>query len=144
MHPDTIARVQQSWALVQPIAPQAADLFYQNLFEAHPGLRRLFRSDMQTQGAKLMRMIGVAVGKLGDLDHLIPVLASLGQAHAGYGVVPAHYDMVGNALLKTLSQGLGEAFTPEVERAWAEVYGVVAHTMCEAQSRVHTEAEVPA
>lgn len=131
MHPNTIARVQQSWSLVQPIAPQAAALFYQNLFEANPGLRGLFRSNMEEQGAKLMRMIGVAVSKLTDLDHLIPVLASLGQAHAGYGVKPAHYDMVGSALLKTLSQGLGEAFTPEVERAWAEVYGVVSSTMRE-------------
>lgn len=136
MHPVTIARVQQSWTLVQPIARDAAALFYRNLFEANPGLRGLFRSNMEEQGAKLMRMIGVAVSKLTDLDTLIPVLASLGQAHAGYGVMPAHYDMVGQALLKTLSQGLGEAFTPEVERAWAEVYGVVASTMCEGAAAI--------
>lgn len=142
----TVTRVQQSWALVQPIAREAAALFYQNLFDAHPGLRRLFRSDMEQQGAKLMFMIGAAVRQLDDVDTLLPVLAGLGRRHGSYGVMPAHYDMVGQALLKTLSQGLGDAFTPEVERAWAEVYGVIASTMIEASAEATTEANaaVPA
>ena len=62
MHPTTVSRVQQSWALVQPIAPQAAALFYQNLFSADPSLKPLFKGDMHEQGKKLMQMIGAAVG----------------------------------------------------------------------------------
>lgn len=46
-----------------------------------------------------------------------------------YGVQPQHYDTVGAALLLTLEQGLGAAFTPEVKQAWATVYGVLASTM---------------
>jgi hemoglobin-like flavoprotein len=46
-----------------------------------------------------------------------------------YGVVDSHYDTVGAALLWTLKQGLGEAFTPQVEQAWAEVYQTLASTM---------------
>jgi hemoglobin-like flavoprotein len=36
---------------------------------------------------------------------------------------------VADALLWTLSQGLGDDFTPEVEQAWVEVYTVLAETM---------------
>lgn len=132
MSPDTVSLVQRSWTQVAAIAPQAAALFYQNLFTADPSLKPLFKGDMQAQGAKLMQMIGAAVGKLTDLDTLVPILQALGRRHADYGVQDAHYDTVGAALLLTLSQGLGEAFTPAVRAAWAEVYGVMAQVMKDA------------
>jgi hemoglobin-like flavoprotein len=128
----TIQLVRDSFDLVEPIAPQAAALFYANLFAADPSVKPLFRGDMVQQGERLMTMIGLAVAKLDDLDVLIPALQGLGQRHAGYGVRDAHYDSVGSALLKTLQQGLGVAFTDEVEAAWVEVYGVMASTMKEA------------
>ena len=131
MRKHTIELVQQSWAQVLPITPQAAELFYGNLFVQDPTLIPLFRGNMRVQGQKLMAMIGAAVGKLDDLDSLVPVLQGLGQRHNGYGVQAKHYDTVGAALLKTLEQGLGDAFTPEVRTAWTEVYALVAQTMQE-------------
>ena len=132
MNTQTITLVQESWAKVAAIAPQAAALFYQNLFEADATLRPLFTGDMTQQGAKLMQMIGLAVSKLTDLDVLVPVLQSLGKRHVAYGVVDTHYATVGAALLKTLEQGLGIAFTLEVKEAWTTVYGVMANVMIEA------------
>jgi methyl-accepting chemotaxis protein len=129
MKPETIHQVQSSWAQVQPIAHVAGPLFYRNLFEADPSLRPLFRGDTDAQAARLMQMIGVAVSRLDDLPALVPVLKQLGQRHQGYGVRPAHYDTVGNALLATLEQGLGPAFTPAVRTAWTTVYGVMAEVM---------------
>lgn len=127
-----IRLVRDSFALVQPIATQAAALFYDHLFVADPSLRALFRGDMVNQGERLMTMIGGAVRLLDKPDALMPVLRSLGARHVGYGVVEAHYATVGGALLLTLEQGLGEAFTPEVRAAWTEMYGVVSSTMIEA------------
>ena len=132
MNDHTISLVRESFDLVEPIAPQAAALFYANLFEADPSLQRLFSGDMEAQGARLMQMIGVAVAKLDAPEVLMPALRQLGARHAGYGVVDAHYDTVGGALLKTLRQGLGAAWTPEVESAWIDVYGVLAATMKDA------------
>ncbi|MFZ6659009.1 globin family protein [Undibacterium sp. TJN19] len=129
MNQTTIALVQDSWKQVASIAPQAAALFYQNLFDADPALKSLFRGDMTEQGKKLMQMIGAAVGKLNDLDTLVPVLQNLAQRHDGYGVKESHYQTVGAALLKTLGQGLGERFTVEVKDAWTTVYGVMSSVM---------------
>ena len=134
MQAQTISLVQSTWKQVAAIAPQAAALFYSNLFEADPSLKPLFKGDMEEQGKKLMQMIGAAVGKLDDLPTLVPILQNMGRRHVGYGVKPEHYDTVGGALLKTLQQGLGEAFTPEVKAAWAEVYGVMAKVMIEASA----------
>ena len=38
--------VQESFALVAPIADDAAALFYRRLFEIDPSLQRMFRGDM--------------------------------------------------------------------------------------------------
>jgi hemoglobin-like flavoprotein len=84
------------------------------------------------QGERLMSMIGAAVALLERPHALLPVLRSLGARHAGYGVRDEHYASVGTALLKTLEQGLGEAFTPDVRAAWTVLYGVVSRTMMEA------------
>lgn len=125
-----IELVQSSFRLVAPIAVQAAALFYGRLFEIDPSTRALFRTtDLEEQGRKLMAAIGMVAASLRSMERIMPTLATLGAKHAGYGVTPAHYDTVGAALLWTLRQGLGEAFTPEVEEAWAAAYGAVAQAM---------------
>ena len=62
---------------------------------------------------------------------LQPVLHKLGARHTGYGRAGCALRDVGSALLKTLEQGLGEAFTADVRLAWAELYGVISRTMLE-------------
>lgn len=121
--------VQSSFALVVPIAAQAADLFYDRLFQIDSGLRPLFKGDLAEQKKKLMQMLAAAVRGLDDLDALVPVVRDLGARHGGYGVKEEHYDTVATALLWTLEQGLGKAFTPETRDAWIEVYGILAATM---------------
>lgn len=129
MNPDTIVLVQRSWHCVQPNAASAAAIFYARLFALDPALESLFHADMAAQGEKLMRMIGTAVSRLDDLPALVPVLQSLGQRHGGYGVTPAHYAVVGAALLGTLHEALGEAFDMRTRSAWQAVYGLIADTM---------------
>ena len=84
---------------------------------------------MAAQRVALMQMLTVAVRGLNNLDAIVPAVQALGKRHAGYDVKQEHYATVGAALLWTLGQGLGEAFTPEVEAAWTEVYGILAATM---------------
>jgi len=129
MTPEQIKLVKSSWAQVVPIADTAAKLFYGKLFELDPALKPLFKGDMTEQGKKLMRMVGTAVNGLDQLDQIVPAVKNLGVRHVAYGVNDAHYDTVGTALLWTLGQGLGDAFTPDVETAWATVYGLLAGTM---------------
>jgi hemoglobin-like flavoprotein len=128
----TIALVKESFDLVDPIAPRAAALFYENLFEADPTLRPLFKGDMVDQGNKLIQMVELAVSTLGNPGALTPALQGLGRRHADFGVQDRHYETFGLALINTLRPCLGVAFTPDVEEAWVEVYGELAGTMKEA------------
>lgn len=130
--------VQSSFAQVVPIAARAADLFYTRLFELDPELRPLFKSDMTEQKKKLMQMLAAAVKGLDDLDALVPVVEDLGVRHNEYGVQDSHYDTVGGALLWTLEQGLGDAFTVPTREAWIEVYGILSTTMKDAARKMST------
>ena len=127
-HRDKIL-VQETFALIEPIAETAAELFYNRLFELDPSLRDLFSGDMKEQGRKRMSMLKLAVKGLDNLEKLVPVVQKLGRSHADYGVQAPHYATVAEALLWTLEQGLGEAFTPEVKVAWTNVYTLLAETM---------------
>jgi len=130
MTPHQIDLVQRSFAKVKPIAATAAELFYNRLFSIDPGLKPMFKSgDMNKQGQMLMSMIGAAVAGLRNLETLAPVVRQLGARHVGYGVQNKHYAVVGGALLWTLEQGLGDAFTPEVREAWTEAYELLSEVM---------------
>ena len=126
--------IQDTWAQVVPIADQAAAIFYQRLFEIDPSTRALFNTtDMVQQRKKLVQILSVAVSSLDNLGALRNTVEALGHRHAGYGVKDAHYDSVGEALLWTLEQGLGAAWTPEAAVAWKEVYGLLSSIMRNAQ-----------
>lgn len=131
-----IKLVQDSFAKVAPIADTAASLFYDRLFEIAPQVRPMFKADLTEQGAKLMKTLGIAVNSLTNLEGLVPVIENLAVKHVEYGVKDEHYQPVGEALIWTLEQGLGDAFTEETKEAWVAVYTLVADTMIAATKKV--------
>jgi hemoglobin-like flavoprotein len=104
--------------------------FYDHLFVIDAGAARLFTGvDMSVQQWKLAQTLGVVVQALDDLDRLLPAVATLGRRHARYGVLPHHFDSVGEALLQAFVETLGRQFTPAVRAAWMEAYSLVATEM---------------
>lgn len=134
LHPDQKQIIRHTFAQIAPIASLAGALFYSRLFELAPQTQPLFRyplgtAGMARQSTKLMETLAVAVAHLDSLDRLSPALAELARRHVAYGAEPEHYEAVGAALLWTLEQGLGHAYTPEVAAAWGALYGAIADTM---------------
>src|SRR5215218_11386094 len=111
MTPAQVQLVQQSITKVMPISDQAADLFYDRLFTIAPELRSLFPQDLSQQKKKLMQMLATAVANLHQVQNILPAVEALGRRHAGYGVTDKDYEIVREALLWTLEQGLGNDFT---------------------------------
>lgn len=121
--------IRRSFDEIAPVAEHAAALFYRTLFEQSPELRPLFRGDLGSQGRRLMEMIGAAVRLLDHPQSLLPVLAQLGTRHAGYGVQPGDYRKVGQALITTLAEALGDDFDDATREAWSAMYALVSTTM---------------
>lgn len=130
MTPAQKETLRETWQNVVPIADTAAAMFYDRLFEIDPTLRRLFGgTDMAGQREKLVEALSLVLENLDDLEALIPTLEDLGSRHVAYGVKTGHYETVGEALLWTLEQGLGETWSPTAADAWALAYGFVAGAM---------------
>ena len=96
---------------------------------SRPQVRPLFPADLKEQKRKLMAMLGTAVTNLHQVEKIVPAVQDLGRRHAGYGVTAEHYKPVGEALIWTLRQGLGDGFTPALEGAWVEAYTTLAGVM---------------
>jgi hemoglobin-like flavoprotein len=136
MSPEQQALVRESWRQFQPTLRWVGGHFYDRLFELDPQLRQLFAgTDLQALETKLMQMFDEIVRALDQPSELVGQVAALGRRHVQYGAKDADYESVGAALLWTLEQGLGEAFTPEVREAWSEAYLVVATVMRRAAAR---------
>lgn len=140
MTPQQKELVKKTWVMVVPISEKAAELFYGRLFELEPSYKAMFTGDMTEQGKKLMKTINIAVEALDDVEPLIPTLKQMGADHAGYGVKERDYNVVGAALLWTLEQGLGDAYTDEVKNAWGAVYEVLANVMKEGAAEAEQAA----
>jgi hemoglobin-like flavoprotein len=130
MSPDQKQIVQSTWEQVVPMADAAADMFYDRLFKIDTTTRKLFKAtDMADQRKKLVRVMSSAIRGLDNIDALASSLEDLGRRHVGYGVTDEHYDSVGVALMWTLEQGLGRAWTPTVASAWADAYALLSGVM---------------
>ncbi len=129
MTSEQVNLVQQSFAKVAPISEQAAVLFYDRLFEVAPSVKSMFPADMSEQRKKLMATLAAVVNGLGDLGSILPAASALAKRHVAYGAKPAHYPVVGSALLWTLEKGLGDGWTPEVAEAWTAAYGTLSGYM---------------
>ena len=136
MTPERERLIRESWAQFQPHAGPAAAKFYAHLFDLDPVSERLFATtNMVAQGRKLMQMLEEIVRVLDQPESLVGQVADLGRRHVGYGVRDADYESVGAALLWTLEEALGPAFTPEVRDAGSEAYLLLASVMRRAAAR---------
>ena len=134
MDPARQELVQTTFARLAVMPEVAGALFYERLFTVNPGFRPMFKHDMRIQGVKLMTMLAMIVYNLHRPGDVLPAIRDLGQRHVGYGVKPADYDALQDALLWTLEQVLAEDFTPAVRDAWAVCYQELAGEMKAAAS----------
>ncbi|MDJ0330262.1 NO-inducible flavohemoprotein [Planococcus sp. S3-L1] len=103
--------------------------FYENLFVAHPELLNIFNQANQAQGrqqAALANAVHAAAVNIDNLEEILPAVVQIAHKHVSVGVLPEHYPIVGEYLLKAMKEVLGDAATDDILEAWAEAYGVIA------------------
>ena len=127
--PSQIASVQNSWLTISTQRDEVALLFYDNLFDLAPHLKRLLTSGLPTQRDKFIEMLDHAVNALSRLDSIEEDLYKLGERHSEYGIDEAHFDTAAIALLTTLEQVLTDDFDEPLKEAWARAYWILAGVM---------------
>ena len=126
--------VKESFEKIRPAAQAAGELFYHNLFEIAPQARALFKTPIPEQAGKLMYTLSYVVTHLHTPETIIDDVRRLALRHQQYGARPEHYEIVGAALIKTLSQGLAGIWNNQLEEAWKMAYSMIANAMMGASS----------
>jgi len=135
------ALLRESFNLVTPRKEEFSRHFYALLFEQYPQTRQLFPSTengMHRQEASLMATLAVVVAGVERGENLAAVIRSLGERHGRYGAQPAHYPIVGRLLLQTFQDILGNAFTLDMNAAWAQAYEIISSEMLKGAAQVTT------
>jgi len=96
------------------IAPEAIQLY------SFRDVQDLYNSEeLKKHYTKLLKALDAVIISLKvPYDDIVTTLRRLGERHKDYGVVKEHYNVVGRAIIATLDQVFGEAFTPEVKDCW--------------------------
>jgi NAD(P)H-flavin reductase/hemoglobin-like flavoprotein len=130
---ETMVRlVRSSFAVVEPYADEMAKYFYEKLFSIAPETRDMFPVTMSVQRVRLLRSLMHIVQRFDRPDELVPFLRQLGRDHRKFGVITSHYESFGMALLASIKHYAGDAWTVEVEHAWAEAFTILARSMLDA------------
>lgn len=127
-----VVLLRESFEMVVERAPDVTRRFYDVFFERYPQVRPMFGRNSRAQQEQMLTKALVAViDHLEDPTWLGGTLRALGAKHVAYGVTEVMYDWVGECLLATLADVLGDAWTPRVEKAWKEAYAVISGAMIE-------------
>ncbi|MGJ7416776.1 globin domain-containing protein [Streptomyces cinereoruber] len=122
--------------------------FYGRLFAAHPELLRdLFNRGNQANGEQRKALAGsIAAFATTLLEHPDrrpdAMLSRIAHKHASLGVTSEQYKVVHEHLFAAIVEVLGDAVTPEVARAWDEVYWLMANALIAVEARLYQESGV--
>lgn len=141
------AVVKATASVVAENAEKITACFYPAMFEAYPELLRLFNQGNQATGEQSRALAGSVVAyavQLVDPDapSFQHVMQRIAYKHISLGIRPEQYTIVGHYLLAAVAEVLGDAVTPEIARAWDEVYWLFATQLIAEEARLYQQAEI--
>jgi hemoglobin-like flavoprotein len=131
---EQIRLVKNSWKILRQIDTSLfADVFYSKLFLENTGLRKMFPANMRQQRQLLMDMLHFIISNLDHPEASNEEIRALGLRHEGYGIKREHYQLVGDALLWTIEQAIGNEWNDELNDGWLACYDMISKTMMSAK-----------
>lgn len=135
--------------LIEATAPVVAEhletitaRFYPILFDRYPEVQALFNVSHQASGdqaralaAGVLRYVGLRKQPPAASEAMTAAISK----HVSLGIQPEHYPMVGECLMAAIGEVLGDAVTPDIADAWAELYNELAELLIDAEQRVYQD-----
>jgi nitric oxide dioxygenase len=116
--------------------------FYKRMFAHNPEVAPFFNPAHQKAGKQQRALAGAITAYAANIDNL-EVLGGavelIAQKHASLMIKPEHYPIVGENLLASIREVLGEGATDEVINAWAEAYGFLADILIGREKQIYEE-----
>ncbi|MEO6421911.1 MAG: NO-inducible flavohemoprotein [Candidatus Nitrotoga sp.] len=138
----TIAIVKSTAPILEEHGEILTRHFYKRMFLHNPEVAPLFNSANQEAGLQQKALAGAICAFAANIDNL-EVLGGavelIAQKHASLQIKPEHYPVVGENLLASIREVLGEGATDDVINAWAEAYGFLADILIGREKQIYHE-----
>ncbi|XP_071706965.1 anaerobic nitrite reductase HB2-like [Rutidosis leptorrhynchoides] len=135
------ALVKDSWEIMKNDIPTLSLYFFTQVLEIAPSARGLFsflkdtdeipenNPKLKSHAIKVFKMTCEAAIQLREKGEVVvsgSTLKYLGSVHLQKGIVGPHFEVVKEAVLRTVEKGVGEKWSEEMKGAWAEAYDQLA------------------
>lgn len=118
MDSTSVSLVQNSFARVYSHKAELTDRFYENLFQAFPEAKQLFKKDFFYQKEMFSTMLVTTVRSLSSAETFRELCDRLANQHALFGVPPDQYGAAAKALIDAIRDVLDGELSQEEENAW--------------------------
>lgn len=116
--------------------------FYKRMFQHNPELRNTFNMGNQQNGTQQTALALAVLAYAENIENpgvLLPVLQRIGDKHTSLQITAEQYDIVGNHLLASIGEVLGDAATADLITAWAKAYAQLADLMINLEKSIYLQ-----
>ncbi|GER05709.1 flavohemoprotein [Iodidimonas muriae] len=138
----TIAIVKSTAPILATHGETLTRHFYQRMFSHNPEVRSFFNAANQSAGLQQRALAGAICAYAANIDNLGALrdaVELIAQKHASLQIKPEHYPIVGENLLASIREVLGEGATDEVIDAWAQAYGFLADILINREAQIYRD-----
>ncbi|MES1954190.1 bifunctional nitric oxide dioxygenase/dihydropteridine reductase 2 [Salinisphaera hydrothermalis EPR70] len=117
---------------------------YERMFKHNPEVRDYFNPAHQVEGSQQRALAGAIVAYAQHIDQLEALgdaVELIAQKHVSLTIRPEHYPIVGENLLASIREVLGEAATDEILDAWGAAYGQLAEIFIDREQQIYDQHE---
>lgn len=144
LKPETIAIVKATAPVLDEHGETLTRHFYKRMFSHNPEVLPFFNPANQHVGSQ-QRALAAAIcayaANIDNLEVLGGAVELIAQKHASLRILPQHYPIVGENLLASIKEVLGDAATDDIINAWAEAYGLLADILIGREAQIYAEQE---
>lgn len=136
----TIDIVKSTAPILQEHGETLTRHFYDRMFAHNPEVAPYFNPANQAQGTQQRALAGAICAYAANIDRLEALgdaVELIAQKHASLMIKPEHYPIVGENLLASIREVLGDGASDDVINAWAEAYGFLASVLTGRESQIY-------
>src|SRR6202012_4113014 len=140
---DQIARVKASVPVLAEHGATITKYFYARMLSNHPELKNIFNQAHQqssSQPEALARAVHAYAANIDNLGALSHAIAHIANKHASLNTRPEQYPIVGENLLASIAEVLGDAVDQGTLDAWSAAYTQLAEVFIDAEQKLYDKA----
>lgn len=116
--------------------------FYNRMFLHNPEVIPFFNADHLASGVQQKALASAICAYATHIDNLAVLtgaLETIAQKHASLHIKPEHYPIVGENLIASIREVLGDAASHDVLTAWTDAYNFLAAVLIKREKEIYQQ-----